>query len=412
MTRKGISVDEAQAFLREVAPAPLPRKVALRKALGRVLTAPVVATRDQPPFDASAMDGYAICKSLTDPVAQSTPLKLIGESVAGKRFEGRVEWGQCVRIFTGAPVPDGAKAVVIQENAKILENGATDHGIFIEADGWNDPKTHIRPRGQDFKAGHELLSAGLRLDPWRLSLAAAAGRKSVTVARRPRIAILSTGDELVAPGDEPRADQIFESGSFALMALCRQWGAKAEFLGVESDDLDGIHDAVKACEADLIVTIGGASVGDYDLVKPALERLGLALDFSSINIRPGKPTWTGILASERRVLGLPGNPASAMVCAQLFLKPWIEAALGQAVPKALASLPVATTLAANGPRETFLRGRIVADASGQPSLKPFADQDSSLIAVFSQSDALIRRSANAPMLPAGDVAEYVRLDRY
>ncbi|MDC7682712.1 molybdopterin molybdotransferase MoeA [Asticcacaulis sp. BYS171W] len=407
MTRKGITVDEARAFLREVAPAPVPRKIALRKALGRVLTAPVVATRDQPPFDASAMDGYAICKSLTDPVAQSAPLKLIGESIAGKRFEGRVEWGQCVRIFTGAPVPDGAKAVVIQENVR-----HTDHGIFIEADGWNDPKTHIRPRGQDFKAGHELLSAGLRLDPWRLSLAAAAGSKSVTVARRPRIAILSTGDELVAPGDDPRPDQIFESGSFALMAMCRQWGAKAEFLGVESDDLDGIHDAVKACEADLIVTIGGASVGDYDLVKPALERLGLTLDFSSINIRPGKPTWTGTLANDQRVLGLPGNPASAMVCAQLFLKPWIEAALGQPEPPQPHRLPMASDISANGPRETFLRARIVTDASGQPTLKPFADQDSSLIAVFSQSDALIRRPANAPALQRGEMAEYVRLDRY
>lgn len=405
--KKGISVDEAVTFMREVAPAPQPRKVALSKALGRVLTEPVVATRDQPPFDASAMDGYAICKSLTDPVAQAAPLELIGESAAGKRFAGRVEWGQCVRIYTGAPLPEGAKAVVIQENVRV-----TEMGVFIEPDGWNDPKTHIRPKGQDFKAGHELLEAGVRLDPWRLSLAAAAGQKSLKVARRPRIAILSTGDELVAPGEEPREDQIFESGSFALMAMCRQWGAKASFIGVESDDLDGIHDALKDCDADLIVTIGGASVGDYDLVKPALERLGLVIDFGSINIRPGKPTWTGVLEDGRRVLGLPGNPASGMVCAQLFLKPWIEAALGQPSRKTHLALPAAGDISANGPRETWLRGRIVTDAEGRPALRPFADQDSSLIAVFAQSDVLIRRLPNALAAKAGDLCAYLPLDRY
>ncbi len=407
MTRKGISVDEAIAFLREATPAPQTRKVALSKALGRVLSEPVIATRDQPPFDASAMDGYAICKSLTDPVAQGSPLRLIGESAAGRRFEGRVEWGECVRIYTGAPVPDGAKAVVIQENVRV-----TEMGVFIEPDGWNDPKTHIRPRGQDFKAGHELLSAGVRLDAWRLSLAAAAGQKTLKVARRPRIAILSTGDELVAPGTEPREDQIFESGSFALLAMCRQWGAKASFVGVESDDLDGIHDALKDTEADLIVTIGGTSVGDYDLVKPALERLGLSIDFGSVNIRPGKPTWTGGLTDGRRVLGLPGNPASSMVCAQLFLKPWIKAALGQNGRDRLLSLPAAVDIAANGPRETWLRGRIVTDDTGCPALRPFADQDSSLIAVFAQSDVLIRRLPHAPAIKAGDLLTYVALDRY
>ncbi|MFT3996350.1 MAG: molybdopterin molybdotransferase MoeA, partial [Asticcacaulis sp.] len=322
-------------------------------------------------------------------------------------FEGRVEWGQCVRIYTGAPLPDGAKAVIIQENVRV-----TDMGVFIEPDGWNDPRTHIRPRGQDFCAGHELLSAGLRLDPWRLSLAAAAGQKWLKVARRPRIAILSTGDELVAPGEDPREDQIFESGSHALLAMCRQWGAKARFIGVESDDLDGIHEALRDCDADLIVTIGGASVGDYDLVKPALERLGLRLDFNSLNLRPGKPTWTGALEDGRRVLGLPGNPASSMVCAQLFLKPWIEAALGQPAQTALACLPAAVDLSANGPRETWLRGRIVHDETGKPQLKPFADQDSSLIAVFAQSNVLIRRLSNAPALTAGSLCEYLPLDRY
>lgn len=407
MTVKGISTDDAVALLREAAPAPRPRKIDLRKALGRTLSAPVIAIRDQPPFDASAMDGYAVCKSLTDPVAQGAPLSLIGESAAGRRFEGRIEWGQCVRIYTGAPVPDGARAVVIQENVRV-----TDMGVFIEPDGWNDPKTHIRPKGQDFRAGQELLSAGQCLDPWRLSLAAAAGAARVSVARRPRIAILSTGDELVAPGGEPREDQVFESGSFALMAMCRQWGAKADFIGAESDDLDAIHDALKAVEADLIVTIGGASVGDYDLVKPALERLGLRLDFSSVNIRPGKPTWTGVLGNGIRVLGLPGNPASGMVCAQLFLKPWIETALGQPPQHSRRLMPLAIDLAANGPRETWLRGRIVYDGTGQATLKPFADQDSSLIAVFAQSDVLIRRLPHAPAAKSGEPCEYLPLDRY
>lgn len=402
-----LSVEEAYGFLRQVAPEPRPRKVALRKALGRVLCEPVIASRDQPPFDASAMDGYAICKSLTDPVAQSAALSLIGESVAGRRFDGKVEWGECVRVFTGAPVPEGTRAVVIQENVRV-----TDHGVFIEADGWNDPKTHIRPRGQDFRAGHELLSTGLRLDPWRLSLAAAAGHKSLTVARKPRVALLTTGDELVPPGGHPRADQIFESGSYALMSMIRLWGAKGEFVGQQADDIDDIYTALKDIDADLIVTIGGASVGDYDLVKPALERLGLSYDFTSINIRPGKPTWSGVLKDGRRVLGLPGNPASGMVCAQLFLKPWIEAALGQAESLTLHHLPSFSDLSSNGPRETYLRGRIVYDAEGLPALKPFADQDSSLISVFSESDALIRRKANAPALKAGERVEYVRLDRF
>jgi molybdopterin molybdotransferase len=285
-----LSVDEAQTFMRQAAPLMSPKVIGLSKALGRVLLEPIIAVRDQPPFNASAMDGYAVAKTLSDPIFQTTPLDLVGESSAGRRFDKPIKAGQCVRVFTGAPVPEEARAVIIQEHAL-----KADKGIVISPEGWNDPKTHIRPTGQDFKAGHELLARGKRLDPWRLSLVAASGQDKVVVSQRPKLTILSTGDELVAPGDKPRKDQVFESISYALMAMAEQWGAKARFVGIKSDRIDDILEALKHEPSDLLITIGGASVGDYDLVKPALQSLGLKIDFSSINIRPGKPTWSARL---------------------------------------------------------------------------------------------------------------------
>ncbi|OYW78981.1 MAG: molybdopterin molybdenumtransferase MoeA, partial [Asticcacaulis sp. 32-58-5] len=297
---KGITVDQAADFLRMVAPKPRTQKVKLEKAYGRVLAEDVLATRDQPPFNASAMDGYAVVDLISDETLQNEPLTVVGESLAGRRFKGDLIAGEAVRIFTGAPVPEGARAVVIQEN--VDRQSAL---IFVQPDGWASKSDNIRPRGGDFKAGDVLLTAGQILDPWALSLVAAAGYDKVMVRKKPVVAILSNGDELVRVGDKPKSDQIFESGSHALIALIEQWGSKAKFIGAAGDSIKAIHKALKSVKADLIVTIGGASVGDYDLIKPALEQLGLQVDFASINIKPGKPTWLGSLEDGQRVLDLP-----------------------------------------------------------------------------------------------------------
>ncbi|GGZ26613.1 molybdopterin molybdotransferase MoeA [Asticcacaulis endophyticus] len=403
---KGISVDQAADFLRMVAPKPRTQKVKLENAGGRVLAEDVLPTRDQPPFNASAMDGYAVVDLISDEALQNEPLTVVGESLAGRRFKGDLIVGEAVRIFTGAPVPDAANAVIIQENVdRQLDL------IFVQPDGWASKSDNIRPRGGDFKAGDVLLEAGQILDPWALSLIAAAGYDKVIVRKKPVVAILSNGDELVRVGDKPKSDQIFESGSHALIALIEQWGGKARFLGAAGDSLKAIHKALKNVKADLIVTIGGASVGDYDLVKPALEQLGLQVDFASINIRPGKPTWLGNLEDGTRVLGLPGNPASAMVCAQLFLRPYIEAALGRYEPRPMLAAKLSAALPANGPREGWLRAVITHDDKGQLKVTALRDQDSSLVTVFAKSNALLRRPSEASAAKTGDLVQVLALDR-
>lgn len=395
-----IPVDQAVSLIIARAPAPVSQACALFDAEGRVLAGAVTAVRDQPPFDASAMDGYA----LVPPSEERASFTVIGESQAGRRFSGRVGPGQAVRIFTGAAMPAGATAVVIQEDV-----GREGDTIRVAAQAWK-PGAHIRRRGSDFQAGDVLLNAGDRLDAWRLSLAAAAGQGIVQVAKRPRIAILATGNELVTPGGTVSEDQIFESNAVALGGLVRAWGGEACFDGICRDDLASLVKRLETMQADLIVTIGGASVGDHDLVKPALRRLDYQSDFDKVAVRPGKPTSFGYLPDGRCVLGLPGNPASAMVCAQLFLKPFIDAALG-ARPKAMQSLPSATDLPANGERETWLRARIDDDAAGRAVLTPFPDQDSSLIRVFAESTALIRRPVRAPAVKAGEHLPFLALDR-
>ncbi len=402
-TTRMITLD--QALERVIAAALVARGegVRLTKAHGRVLAQPVLATRDQPPFNASSMDGYAV--RAADLTGETISLRVIGESIAGRAFDGAVTVGEAVRIFTGAPVPADCDAIVIQENAV-----RTGDVIEVTADGRHPVAAHIRRQGQDFAAGDELLAEGVRLDPWRLSLAAAAGAPKVLAAVRPRIAVLCTGDELVLPGDRPRTDQIYESASHALIALIKQWGGEADYLGVEGDTTKVIYKAVRNADADLIVTVGGASVGDYDLVFPALEKLGLDLAFASIAVRPGKPTHFGWLDDGRRVLGLPGNPASAFVMAQLLLKPWIETSLGLDAGNAFVEARLAQPLPANGPREHFLRGRL-SSHNGGLEVTAFDDQDSSLVSVFAAADCLIRQPANSPALDAGDLVALLPLER-
>ncbi|HXU99501.1 MAG TPA: gephyrin-like molybdotransferase Glp [Caulobacteraceae bacterium] len=370
----------------------------LAEAFGRTLAADIAAGRDQPPFAASAMDGWAVR-------AADTPgtLEIAGESAAGHGFAGAVGKGEAVRIFTGAAIPAGADTVVIQEEAEragqTVSVGAAEAG------------RHIRPAGQDFRAGDVLLTAGSRLDAWRLALAAAAGGAQISVARRPRVAILATGEEIVEPGAAAGPHQIYNSGSSALSALVASWGGEAASLPIAGDDAKAIALAVAGAGGDLVITIGGASVGDHDLVKPALATLGLALEVESIALRPGKPTWFGVLGDGRMVLGLPGNPASALVTAELFLRPLIAALLGADPVLPIFAAKAGTALPANGPREHWMRARLAHGAGGEIIAHPFADQDSSLITVFAQADALLRRAPGAGVVTAGESVDVLALAR-
>jgi len=395
---KLLSVEEARARMLAAAASLEAETVALGKALGRVLAEDVVATRDQPPFAASAMDGWAV-RTKDGPGR----LRMVGESAAGHGFAGAVGQGEAVRIFTGAAIPAGADAVVIQEDA-------TRDGDHVVIPAVTHPR-HVRPPGRDFRAGDRLLAAGTRLDPWRLSLAAAAGLAQVRVSRRPMVAILATGEEIVEAGRAPGPFQIFNSGTPALAALARTWGGEALSLAPVGDDAAATARAVAGAACDLIVTIGGASVGDHDLVKPALTRLGLEMIVESVAVRPGKPTWFGVLADGRLVLGLPGNPASALVCAELFLKSLLARMLGADPDLHLVAARAAGDVAANGPREHWLRARLSHAPDGTLRAEPFADQDSSLVSVFAAADALVRRAPGAPAVKRGEVIELLPLAR-
>lgn len=394
---KLLPVDEARArMLAEIAPLAA-EGVPLGATIGRVLSADVLAQRDQPPFRASAMDGWAV-RCADAPAA----LRIVGESAAGHGFEGAVATGEAVRIFTGAAVPDGCDAVVIQEDAR--REGDTVHVPACRA-GEN-----IRGVGGDFRSDEVLLRKGQRIDPWRLSLAAAAGRATLTVSARPRVAVLSTGEEIVEAPAEPGRFQIYDSGSPAMTAMVEAWGGAAIRARPVRDDLDAVVQALSGADADLIVTIGGASVGDHDLVRAAGERLGLSLRVASVAVRPGKPTFFGVLADGRRMLGLPGNPASAFVCAELFLRPIVCAYQGASTEPGLITARLDEPLPANGAREHWMRARL-AYADGEVRVRPYRDQDSSLVSVFAAADALLRRPANAPPAAAGEVADVLPLSR-
>jgi molybdopterin molybdotransferase len=292
--------------------------------------------------------------------------------------------------------------MVIQEDAEragdVVRVPAVEAGHFI------------RPAGGDFKAGETLLRAGQRIDPWRLSLAASAGRAEVSVAGRPRVALLSTGEEIVEAPAAPGRFQIYDSGSPALAAMVEAWGGVAIRARPVRDDLDAVIGALQTAEADLIVTVGGASVGDHDLVRAAGQALGLSLRVESVNVRPGKPTFFGVLADGRRMLGLPGNPASAFVCAEMFLKPILAAYQGAPTEPATIPARLAQALPANGSREHWMRARL-AYAEGGASVTPYRDQDSSLVSVFAAADALMRRLAGAPAAAAGEIVEVLPLSR-
>jgi molybdopterin molybdotransferase len=397
---KNLPVEEARArILTGAAPGPF-EQVPLLEAHGRVLAQDIKAARDQPPFRASAMDGWAV---RAEDAPAEVSLRIAGESAAGRGYEAALQPGEAVRIFTGAPVPDGADHVVIQEEA-------TREGETVRLGPVAHPR-NIRAAGSDFRSGDVLLTKGMRLDPWRISLAASAGAATLACAPRPRLAILATGEELAPPGTQPGPWAIFESNSQGLKAWAEALGAEVERLDPARDDVDAIAEAVSASKAELVATVGGASVGDYDLVKPAMARLGLRQTVGSVTMRPGKPTWFGTFGEGRRVLGLPGNPASAFVAAELFLRPLILALQGAEPGPKLIKARLAAALPANGGREHWMRAALSYGEDGVLSATPFPEQDSSMVGVLAQADALLRRPIQAPAAVAGDIVDVLRLDR-
>lgn len=391
-------VEEARARMLASVPRSRSEHIALdNAAMGRVLAAPIRAGRDQPPFDASAMDGWAI-------PADSAPglFAVAGESAAGRPFGSQVGPGQAVRIFTGAEVPPGCR-VVVQEASE-----RSGEGVRLAFDP--EAARHVRRRGGDFAAGQALVEAGARLDSWRLALAHAAGAAGAEVAVRPRVAILPTGEEIAPAGGPIRPDQIYDSAGPALAALVEGWGGIADRRPPAGDDRAAILGAVAGTDAELIVTVGGASVGDHDLVKPALRERGLELIVDTVRMRPGKPVWFGTLGDGRRVLGLPGNPASALVCAELFLRPLLAAWQGADPALRMQTARLAGPLPKNGPREHWMRGALRTEAGAQVA-EPFPDQESSLVSVFARADCLIRRPIGAAPAEAGEAVDVLRLER-
>jgi len=372
--------------------------VSAARAFGRTLAADIVADRNQPPSAVSAMDGYAVrSQDLTNDGAFS----LLGESRAGTGLDTPIQPSQAVRVSTGARIPDGADQVVIQENVEL------EADTLRTSDPAN-PGRHIRPAGSDYEAGQRLLGAGTILSPAKVSLAAAAGIGDIPVMRRPKVAILATGDELVHAGETPNEDQIFNSGTPGLSALVFSVGGQPLSLGIARDDPEDVREALASAEgADLLVTIGGASVGDHDHLRRVFTEEGGKLVFEKVRVKPGKPAWFGKL-DDLPVLGLPGNPVSAMVTARLFLVPALRTLLAQPAALALGfeTAVLSAPLARNGDRETYLRG--IRDGATGP-VRAMDKQDSSHLAALSEANVLIRRLPDAPAADAGATVEVLPL---
>lgn len=385
--------DALKAVLDGVAALP-GESVMLDDAFHRTLARDVAALRTQPPADMSAMDGYAVRAA---DASRHAKLKLIGEVAAGKPFAKTISANEAIRIFTGGVIPDGADAVVIQEDTE------RDGDIVVVNEAARAGQ-HIRRAGIDFREGDVLLRKGSLLSDRDLSLAASANHPQLSVHRRPKVAILATGDELVMPGNPLGPGQIVYSNRYALGALARSEGAEVIDLGIVPDAIEATVAAIRRARdlgADILVTTGGASVGDRDLVKPALEAEGTAISFWRIALRPGKPMMHGRLQSTR-VLGLPGNPVSSYICAFLFLVPLIRSLSGRSViDHPMETAILGADLAANDRRQDYLRAQLVPGAEGLPVATPVSHQDSSLMAKLASANALIVRAPHAPAAAKG-----------
>lgn len=375
--------------------------ISLAQANGRVLAHDVVAQRTQPPFDNSAMDGYAV--RAADITSVPTSLQVIGEAPAGGMYEGMVGDGQAVRIFTGGPIPDGADAIVIQEDTQ--RDGSQVTILETSLAG-----RHIRRAGLDFSLGDVCLKAGERLTPYAISLAAAANVPELSVYKQPRVAFFATGNELVLPGQTPGPHQIVSSNSAGISAFISAHGGVPVDLGIARDTLDSIKEtALEAKSADLLLTLGGASVGDHDLVQKALVEIGLTVDFWKIAMRPGKPLMFGDLNGQP-FLGLPGNPVSALVCAILFLSTAIARLSGlPAKHPAHINVEIDADLPQNGPRQDYIRAGITRDDAGFLIATPVSRQDSSMLSSMAASGGLIIRAPHGPALKAGSTVPLLPL---
>ena len=375
----------------------------LISAHGRVLADDVKALRTQPPAAVSAMDGYAV--RAADVVSVPTNLRVIGEVAAGRPFEQAVGPGQAVRIFTGGVVPSGADTIVIQEHA-------TRVGDQVAITRSSSRGRHIRVEGLDFRAGDVLLARGRRLTGRDLTLAAAMNHPTVPVHREPKMALLATGDELVPPGSNPGPGQIVYSNGFALRAMAQAQGAQVIDLGLAPDRLDETIAAVRRAReaaADVLVTTGGASVGEYDLVQQAFAAEGMTLSFWKVAVRPGRPLMHGRIG-DMHVLGLPGNPVSAFVCGLLFLIPLLRALSGRSdINLPVESAVLGASQPANDERADFLRAILKRDPSGQLVSTPFPTQDSSMVGVLAKANCLVVRDPYAPAAEAGTVCTIVRI---
>ena len=387
-----ISVAEALANIFDLITPLEAETVPLRTAAGRVLVEPVIAARNQPPFRASVMDGYAV-RSADLP----GPLTVIGEAAAGHGFDGQIAPGQALRIFTGAPVPEGADRVIIQEDVR-------RDGDVIRLNVNADTKAYVRAIGADFQIG-DTLKAPRRLTPADLALIASMNVADVRVARRPRVALLATGDELVMPGETPAPDQIIASNTFGLAAMVEAEGAIAQVLPIARDSEGSLEAALSLTNgSDLLVTIGGASVGDHDLVGKVALGKGLERSFYKVAMRPGKPLMAGMLAS-LPMIGLPGNPVSSMVCGHVFLRPALRAMQGlPATALDRQNAPLVAALGENGPREHYMRASLT---NGEITA---ADrQDSALMSVLTTANTLIVRPPNDPARAPGDLVSFITL---
>ena len=407
-----LPVDEALRRVLDAVTEPVEAEsVALAGCHGRVLAQDVAARRTQPPFPASAMDGYAVRSR--DVAGAPVALDVIGESVAGRRYAGAVGPGQAVRIFTGAPVPEGADAIAIQENAEALEG----HRVRIREPA--APGRFVRPAGLDFREGDILLRGGLVLDARAIALAAAMNHATLPVRRRPRVAIIATGDELVPPGADPGPDQIVASNICAVASVIAKAGGEALDCGIARDtreDVARVASLARDASPDIMLTMGGASVGEHDLVQEVLTGLGLELGFWRIAMRPGKPLIHGRFGDERQgrmlYLGLPGNPVASMICTALFVVPAIRALLG--LRDAAAFPPTGTAilahdLAANDLRRDYLRATLEHRPGELPLVTPFEKQDSSMLGLLARADALVIRAPHAAPARAGEIVEIIRL---